>query len=203
MSAILLIKKCMFWNIGNGQNVYIQGDKWIPVPSSFFIQCLINTLTREVKVSELIVHGRWNASLIKLIFNPQEAQQICNLPLSTFGLKDKLSWRPTCDGNFSVEFAYLLKMERQRNLLGESSCKQGEEFMWKAIWNLKILGLVKHFIWKACLHLVPTKVNLAKRKIEEDTACPLCGATETPIHILWACPATCDVQGEGDNLLRK
>lgn len=77
------------------------------------------------------------------------------------------------------------------------------DFLWNAIWKSKIPRLIKHFIWRACRNLIPTKVNLAKRRILEDIACPLCGARKTLIHILWACPATCDVWGEGDNPLRK
>lgn len=68
---------------------------------------------------------------------------------------------------------------------------------------MKILGSVKHFIWKACLNLVPTKANLAKRKIVEDSSCPLCGANKTLIHVIWFCPAAIDVWGEVSNPLRK
>lgn len=52
-------------------------------------------------------------------------------------------------------------------------------------------------------NLLPTKINLAKRKVVDDDFCPLCGTTKTIIHALWEYPAACDVQGKGDNPLRE
>lgn len=66
-----------------------------------------------------------------------------------------------------------------------------------------MLGSVKQFIWKACNNLLPSKMNLAKRKAVENELCPICGITENVIHILGECLASYDVWGKGDNPLRK
>lgn len=52
----------------------------------------------------------------------------------------------------------------------------------------------KKFLWRACLDILPTKVNLCKRKILIDQTCPLCLVElETTEHILWDCISASDI----------
>ncbi|KAL5753986.1 hypothetical protein ACOSP7_022206 [Xanthoceras sorbifolium] len=47
---------------------------------------------------------------------------------------------------------------------------------------------IKLFIWRACLDLLPAKVNLITHKVPVDPLCPLCLAfPETTMHALWSC----------------
>ena len=50
--------------------------------------------------------GEWNVSLIKAIFNEEEANLICQLPLSKYMPLDRLIWRGTSIGIFTVHSAY-------------------------------------------------------------------------------------------------
>jgi hypothetical protein len=36
--------------------------------------------------------------------------------------------------------------------------------VWKDCWNLKVPNMVKMFLWRALRNLLPTKVNLKKKK---------------------------------------
>jgi hydrogenase maturation factor len=59
-------------------------------------------------------------------------------------------------------------------------------------------------MWRACHDLLPTRVNLYKRKIINDPMCPLCGLVEeTTTHVLWLCSAASDVWSMGDMRLQK
>ena len=59
---------------------------------------------------------------------------------------------------------------------------------WKSIWKLKVPGKIKHFLWKACTNSLPTKENLLKRKILQESGCPRCsGSSEFVVHALWSC----------------
>jgi hypothetical protein len=52
----------------------------------------------------------------------------------------------------------------------------------------------KNFVWHACHEILPTRVNLHRRKIVDDALCPLCGIEEeSVIHVLWQCPSAADV----------
>ncbi|XP_059436152.1 uncharacterized protein LOC132169081 [Corylus avellana] len=56
----------------------------------------------------------------------------------------------------------------------------------------------KHFLWRACHEILPTKANLGAKKVTEDSYCPVCErAEETIYHALWECPAARDVWSVG------
>lgn len=90
--------------------------------------------------------GEWKQSLISQIFNKEEAEQICNIPVSRFGAEDKLVWRLTKIGHFTVRSAYHLELERKTRSKGETSRPHPTSTMWKRIWNLVVPAVVKHFL---------------------------------------------------------
>ena len=63
-----------------------------------------------------------------------------------------------------------------------------QKSFWKNVWKLKIPGKIKHFLWKACTNSLPTKENLLKRKILQESSCPLCSSvSESVVHAIWSC----------------
>lgn len=49
-------------------------------------------------------------------------------------------------------------------------------------------GEIKHFIWKACSNSLPTKENLLRRKVLQDSVCHLYAReSEDVFHALWGC----------------
>jgi hypothetical protein len=64
-------------------------------------------------------------------------------------------------------------------------------------------------MWLSCfcgepyLKLLPTRVNLAKMGVAQDTLCPICGLDDKVVHILWTCPSSNDVWGGGPVKLQK
>uniref|UniRef100_A0A2N9GNM8 Reverse transcriptase domain-containing protein n=1 Tax=Fagus sylvatica TaxID=28930 RepID=A0A2N9GNM8_FAGSY len=47
----------------------------------------------------------------------------------------------------------------------------------------------KHFLWRACLNVLPTRANLTRRGLTIAESCAMCPyQSETVTHILWACP---------------
>ena len=66
--------------------------------------------------------------------------------------------------------------------------------MWNALWKLHIPNKIKVFRWKACQEILPTRSNLAKRRIIRDNVCPNCTRfPESTIHALWDCEVAMDV----------
>lgn len=52
-------------------------------------------------------------------------------------------------------------------------------------------------MWRVCHDILPTRLNLVRRKVTEESWCPVCeGEEESLIHALWECPATTYVWGE-------
>ena len=59
---------------------------------------------------------------------------------------------------------------------------------WKKVWSLPVPHKTRHFVWRACREALPTKVNLARRKVVLDDTCEACGLmAESAGHVLWGC----------------
>jgi hypothetical protein len=162
-------------------------------------------LDRHARVSTLIDHNsrRWKVELISRIFLEDEAKIINSIPLSPLPVEDRIIWRGTKNGNFSVRSAYFLEVEKNEAQRGETS-RPVEGIMWKECWNMKVPNVVKLFLWKALHNLLPTRVNLAKKGVTTDKLCPICAMEEeTVMHVLWSCPASADVWGAGPRRLQK
>jgi hypothetical protein len=96
-----------------------------------------------------------------------------------------------------------LEVEKTEARRGEAS-RPVEGVIWKECWSLNVPNVVKLFLWRALHDLLPTKVNLAKKGVLQDTLCPICAMEEeTVMHIIWSCPASVDVWGVGPRCLQK
>lgn len=67
---------------------------------------------------------------------------------------------------------------------GEGSDKAKVSQFWKALWKLNCSNKIKHFIWRACRDILPTKFRLAARKVSNDDRCGFYGGCESSGHIL-------------------
>ena len=55
------------------------------------------------------------------------------------------------------------------------------------VWQLQCPSKIKHFLWRACKNILPTKNRLINRGVGQEDGCNLCGYSETFGHILWGC----------------
>jgi hypothetical protein len=190
-----LIKEGLIWRIGNGENVNIWEDPWIP-----------KGLTRKPatprganilsKVSELInpVTGEWDEQLIAKIFWPEDASEILRIPIAD-NLEDWPAWYFDTKGLFSVKSAYKVAVARIDRLAGLDTSTSGSgsdnkcQFEWYKIWQLKVPNKVKIFMWSFAHNSLPTRTNLVRHGIDDiDTRCPICKRfDEDNGHLFFKC----------------
>ncbi|KAJ0090238.1 hypothetical protein Patl1_13669 [Pistacia atlantica] len=119
---------------------------------------------------------------------------VCQIPISVFNRPNKLVWRCSQNGLFSVRSAYHLQVESQLSSRGQSSSVANENKKWKNLWKLPITNAEKLFLWKACQDILPTKCNLVKKRVIEDPFCPFCCSKEKDVlHALWGCAVAKDI----------
>ncbi|XP_075645341.1 uncharacterized protein LOC142616354 [Castanea sativa] len=114
----------------------------------------------DAQVKELIdLRTReWKMELIQRIFLPQEADIIGGIALSSQLPNDKQIWAVTANERFNVKSAYKLVME----LSSRSE--------------------------RACKEILPTKENLKRRKVLEDSGCDSYHTYEESTgHLSWSC----------------
>ena len=191
MAAQYLVKRGIRWNVGNGDSIRVWGDKWLPSPSTFRITSLRLFLQTETRVSELISHdvAAWKTQIIDAIFLPHEAELIKSIPLSSCLPEDTIVWAATPNGLFTVRSAYRLAMEESRssNRASSSDPSKTRRF-WKSLWRLQVPHKMRHFAWRACRGILPTKENLSRRGIQLDVSCEECKENiESVGHLLWSC----------------
>ncbi|KAJ0097104.1 hypothetical protein Patl1_28743 [Pistacia atlantica] len=165
MAARAILESGLMWCIGDGSKVRIWQDKWLPSASSFKIQ----SQCLEVNI-------------------------ICRIPISIFKRRDKIVWRYSQNGLFSVKSAYHLQVESQISSRGQSASAANDNKKWKKLWKLPITNAEKLFLWKACQDILPTKCNLVKKKLIEEPFCTFCCLEEEDVlHALWGCVAAKDI----------
>ena len=55
------------------------------------------------------------------------------------------------------------------------------------IWKLNFPNKIKHFMWRACKNILPTKNRLKVRGMGLEDCCAVCGLSETSGHTLRGC----------------
>ena len=60
--------------------------------------------------------------------------------------------------------------------------------LFRSLWMLQIPNKIKVFGRRASNDILPTKLNLSKRRIIDDAMCPIClRFPESTVHALWEC----------------
>ncbi|XP_040998224.1 uncharacterized protein LOC121244278 [Juglans microcarpa x Juglans regia] len=101
LSARDLLKEGLQWRVGNGNNIGIWGEKWLPTPISKCVQSPMKRFWEDMKVNKLIVPSTnsWDEDLIRGLFKPEEAEVIVRIPLSRRGSSNVRYWGYTKYGN--------------------------------------------------------------------------------------------------------
>ena len=132
---------------------------------------------------------------MRTIFHRDEADAICQISLSRRYVADTIVWLYNPRGVFTVKFAYHVA----RTILTEAA-KVGTsrgcaaKQVWAAIWKLWIPNKIKVFTWRACHEILPTAVNLTRRRVIYEDKCSMCTTeSESTIHALWDCAVAQDI----------
>jgi ribonuclease HI len=192
-AGIQTFKKGHIWRVGQGNNINIWEDEWIP--GSYSRKVLTpkgqNVYTR---VHELIdpVTNSWDEELIRQTFWQVDVRRILAIPLPAHDMEDFVGWSLTKTGTFSVRSAYHAEWESQfgsRVNRGQGGGTMKPHPMWDTIWKLKVPAKVKIYLWRLMQETIPCRAVLANRHVEVSAQCPLCeiGAEDTK-HMLFQCP---------------
>ena len=187
-----VIRKGLHWRVGNGSEIRIYQDRWLPDPYLSQVLSSPEFLGMDARVSVLLdgVNRCWLPEVIDNLFLPHEAKMIKSIPISLVDCDDKIFWPLTANGEYSVKTGYKLLSNLDASDNPGSSDISQSKHIWKTIWNLNVPNRVKILIWRAGLNALPSRVNLVKRKVQCDPVCPACGIEqETTLHALWSCPA--------------
>lgn len=116
------------------------------------------------KVVSLIVQERakWDVGLIRRTLILHKAEAILSIPISPMNPSNSQVWAKSPNGIFTVKSAYRVATKHLTDLKGrEESPGFSDNFkmtaIGKVIWNLQRPNKIKHFMWRACRNVLPTK----------------------------------------------
>ncbi|KAI5336490.1 hypothetical protein L3X38_015758 [Prunus dulcis] len=184
------------WQILNGSSTSIWADKWIPgIPGGYLRPCLPVPVDAPVKVCELIDwnHGVWNLLPIAHLISQHELHAISAIPIGESVSGDRLVWPWVKSGNFTVKSGYnwIVNQNIRCPLAHAQSSHTISLDTWKIIWESKTLPKVKQFLWRAVSNILPSFLNLYKRRLSTSHLCPIClESPESIEHMLVLCPWT-------------
>ena len=119
----------------------------------------------EWRVLDLIdwsVHG-WDKERIYMCFNQFDAEAILKIPLSRRQVQERLVWKFCRKGKYEVKLGYHVArmLDVDTNGREDSSVPRRDHRVWNQLWQLHVPSKIKVFGWRACLNILPSKVNLA------------------------------------------
>lgn len=108
------------------------------------------------------------------IFGTRDIDLILQIPLNFRRNNDLWYWLADPRGSYTFHSCY--------KLLDPIPVSPSSN-VWRRMWNLKVPGKVKNFIWRAMSNVLPTNDNLICRRVEVLPTCSICNAsTETVSH---------------------
>jgi hypothetical protein len=113
-AGIQTFKKGAIWRVGDGKNINIWDDCWIPSSPNRKVMTPRGNIF-YTKVLELInsEDGSWDEEILNLLFSSVDVQWILNIPLSRRGMDDFAAWHFNKNGIFTVKSAYYVEWEYQ------------------------------------------------------------------------------------------
>ncbi|KAL0406582.1 UNVERIFIED_CONTAM: putative mitochondrial protein [Sesamum latifolium] len=91
-NVALLAKQGLRWRVGDGQNIRVWKDPWLPRPSTFLPVTSQSQFLPDLRVRDLLDQSNkcWNEGLIDGLFWLEDAELIKSIPLSHFLTSDTM-----------------------------------------------------------------------------------------------------------------
>ena len=108
MAAQPILQAGYCWSVGNGHSINAVKDRWLPNFPTNKVLNPIQGVRDELTVANLINPDLniWKYKDIRAIFHTDEAEAICQIPLSRRNVSDSIFWLHNSRGLFSVKSAY-------------------------------------------------------------------------------------------------
>ncbi|PNT62195.1 hypothetical protein BRADI_5g26948v3 [Brachypodium distachyon] len=179
LKGLEVLKEGLIWRIGDGSNVNIWKDPWLPrgvtrQPSTHKGDCELEMVTELIDTSSF----SWNQALITQHFHLDDVPLILSIPLRAQS-EDFIAWHFDGRGLFSVKSAYkvhveMLKREQSFQVGQGSVAIPVSTEVFKKIWKVQCPPKTHHFLWRLAHNSHPLYMNIARRGVELDTRCAVC-----------------------------
>jgi ribonuclease HI len=195
LRGVALLKEGLIWRVGDGTNVKIWEDPWLPIGETRRPRTGPGH-SEILSVSELLnpLTGGWDETLISALFAPEDAKTILSIGLGD-DPEDRPAWHFDPKGAFSVKSAYKVGVtSRDRKKGRDAACSRAAtensvvKFRWNNIWHLNAPNKLKMFVWRVAHNSLAIRMKIHKLGVDLDTRCPICNRLdEDGGHVFLKC----------------
>lgn len=174
------------WVVGDGSKVRFWLDSWVsdqPLIHSALGDLSENAKSRLVKDAWIDGMG-WDVASLSQLLPGDVIMEIMALALDhVTGATDRLSWKDSVNGDFSVTAAYEM-------VTRDDVPRPNMECFYNRVWRVVAPERVRIFIWLVSHKVIMTNVERKRRHLSDSDVCSVCkGGLETIMHVLRDCPA--------------
>ena len=179
--GIKLLCEGMSWIVGDGQDIQIWQDSWLPHGTlRSYIEGPLQCMAEDSRVSSLRSNHSWTFESLTFPLPPHLEQLIQGIPVAQISrLSDYFLW-PHNNGICSIKSASKFLYHKHQVPWDKQN--------WSWIWAVPCPKKNQLFLWKAMHNRLPTNHSLAITHRHPNGQCPRCHSLETTIHILRDCP---------------
>ena len=157
-----LLSRGIRWKVGDGKNIRVFSDPWLPRPSTFRTITPKEPHLSNLAVESLITPSRdWDIAQLNQYLWPVDVNTILSIPLSLRNISDHWVWHYDSKGVLSVRSAYRLEVEDKFN--ESSSSNGGNRGLWNKMWNANMPSKTRTFVWRCMVNCIPSFCNLSRR----------------------------------------
>ena len=118
---------------------------------------------------------QWDRPRVQDIFMQPTQQDVLNIRLGDLQTQERIYWKENKANCFTVRSAYLVALRLNQGGVVENSRAHEDKRMWDKIWRLRIPPKVRNFLWRACSDVLPTRANIARRRLPIDPSYAIYG----------------------------
>jgi hypothetical protein len=138
----ILMNGCR-WIIGSGTNISVMNDPWLREEEGAWIQSPQIQGAHIISVKDLMLPNvkNWDKDKIESLFSRDVVKRIFDTPSFDMIEDDKLIWKDSMHGQYSVKSGYNMLM----NMTGRMVNPIGQE-NWSCLWKIHAPPKVKHLL---------------------------------------------------------
>lgn len=176
-----LMERGILWRVGDGEDIRIMRDKWIPESPCHPVKPIVD-MPDDLRVSALI-DGDGKKGNEELVI---KYSWVTTSPCCVF-------WPFTKTGAYTVKSAYIMAksttvhLKASVNGTGECSDQICTAKEWKRLWSIKAPPKMKIVLWRFAHNCLPTGQQLRSRNFPAFDLCCHCGRDATIEHTFLKC----------------
>lgn len=182
MAGHKLIKDKIWFRVGKWDNILVFKDPWLPTNSPYIVTAPSNDLMKIKVYSLLDEAGQWDVDLLKDLFMERDINSILSIPRPIYPGEDSLYWEGDNKGTYSVKRGYWYLNE------GSLRPNVAPTFPRNQLWKIDAPFKVRNLLWRVIKNVIPTKINISLKKVENDGLCVFCeNGVDSIDHVFLRC----------------